>query len=343
MGSAMCFPVEAMVFYTLILSAMHQLDGIRPSYKSISKYSTLIDIYGDDLIVPIEYTDVVVRYLESYALKVNINKSFRNSLFRESCGADYYDGVDVKPVYARQLAPDAARDWLPEHVMAWTATANQLYMTGQWHVAQVVRDMVSSVVGRPIPRCRVNGDGVFFFSYLFTTGLRYNTQLHGWQQKRTIYTPLKRKDIIDGDPIACFNRVFASLAKRDDWNSSNGIDHANGALSAHEAWKIRDASSSIRLHSEAEHDGSPTGTEPGSVELLQIRGRPGQEDSEGYRDISDVSLRLDRGSLQYRNEPSSAKAGTLTHLTASFEVDFVSSTYRGRYKPKYRWIAVSQP
>lgn len=30
MGSAMCFPVEAMVFYTLIQSAMHILDGGRP-------------------------------------------------------------------------------------------------------------------------------------------------------------------------------------------------------------------------------------------------------------------------------------------------------------------------
>jgi len=76
MGSALCFPVEAMVFYTLVQSAMHQLDGRRPSTSSIKHYSAMIDIYGDDIIVPVEYTDFVVKYLESYALKVNVSKSF---------------------------------------------------------------------------------------------------------------------------------------------------------------------------------------------------------------------------------------------------------------------------
>jgi hypothetical protein len=46
MGSALCFPVEACVFYTLILAAMHALDGTRPSSRSIRRYGKQIDLWG---------------------------------------------------------------------------------------------------------------------------------------------------------------------------------------------------------------------------------------------------------------------------------------------------------
>nr|QDH90010.1 MAG: RNA-dependent RNA polymerase [Leviviridae sp.] len=206
MGSALCFPVEAMVFYTLVQSAMHQLDGRRPSSSSIKYYSTKIDIYGDDIIVPVEYADVVVNYLESYALKVNVNKSFKEGYFRESCGADFYKGIPVNPVYARMEPHDDSRRWEPDTVMSWMATADLFYMRGMWIVAETIRDMVTRVVRRTIPKARKLGSGLAFFSYLYDTDLRWNRNLHCWQQKRLHYDPVKRKDSIDGDELACLNK-----------------------------------------------------------------------------------------------------------------------------------------
>jgi len=214
MGSAMCFPVEAMVFYTLIQSAMHQLDGRRPSSRSVRAYSKQIDIYGDDIIVPVDYTDVVVNYLESYGLKVNVNKSFRNSHFRESCGADYFNGEDVKPVYAREWPHDDSRQWDASSILSWNATADQFYLTGQWKTAQVIRDMLRRVVKRNIPRSRFLTGGLAHFSYLFTTDLRYDRNLHGWKQKRLVYQPCKNKDDINEDAIACLNKWGLSVAKQ---------------------------------------------------------------------------------------------------------------------------------
>jgi hypothetical protein len=206
MGSALCFPVEAMVFYTLVQCAMHQLDGRRPSSSSIKHYSRLIDIYGDDIIIPVEYTDVVVRYLESYALKVNISKSFSKGNFRESCGADYFKGYPVNPVYARRMPHDDARLWGPETVMSWAATADLFYMRGMWIVAQTIQDLVNRVVRRTIPKARKPGSGLAFFSYIYDTDLYWNKDLHCWQQKRLHYHPVKRKDSIDGDELACLNK-----------------------------------------------------------------------------------------------------------------------------------------
>jgi hypothetical protein len=226
MGSALCFPVESMVFYTLIQSAMHQLDGTRPSSRSIRHYGKLIDIYGDDIIIPVEYTDFVIRYLESYALKVNVDKSFSKSNFRESCGADFFNGYPVNPVYARQEPHDADNSWGPEHVMAWNATADLFYLTGKWHVAQVIRDLLRRVVRSTIPRARSMGSGLAHLSLLFTTHLRYNKDTCGFKQKRLHYQPVKRKDDIDGNEIACLNMwgIKSYLRSRGEREFANDQD-----------------------------------------------------------------------------------------------------------------------
>jgi hypothetical protein len=206
MGSAMCFPVEAMVFYTLVLRALHVQDGVRPSSKTIAAYSRMVSIYGDDLIVPVEYADAVVRSLECYLLKVNVGKSFKKGNFRESCGGDFWNGVAVNPVYARTVPLDNVRHWSAGDVMSWNATADLFYQRGLWHIAQVIRDLLAQVVRTPIPRAREPGTGLAHLSWLFTTDLRFDADSCGFRQRRLVFTPLKQKDEIDGNELACLNK-----------------------------------------------------------------------------------------------------------------------------------------
>jgi hypothetical protein len=55
-------------------------------------------VFGDDIIVPSECAEFVIDDLESFGLLVNRTKSFWRGAFRESCGVDAYNGVDVTPV-----------------------------------------------------------------------------------------------------------------------------------------------------------------------------------------------------------------------------------------------------
>lgn len=55
-------------------------------------------VYGDDVIVPKDYALHVQPALEAVGLLVNVNKSFYKGPFRESCGGDYINGVEVSPV-----------------------------------------------------------------------------------------------------------------------------------------------------------------------------------------------------------------------------------------------------
>lgn len=354
MGSALCFPVEAMVFYTLIQCAMHQLDGRRPSTSSIKYYSTKIDVYGDDIIVPVEYTDVVVNYLESYALKVNVSKSFKEGFFRESCGADYYKGIPVNPVYARTVPHDGSRDWGPENVMSWMATADLFYMRGQWLVAQTIRDLVSRVVRRTIPKTRKLGSGLAFFSYLFTTDLYWNRDLQCWMQKRLHYDPIKRKDSIDGDELACLNKWGQSTT---DVIRYGRCDRANSGSYGRYHLSSRESgtSSDQRRSSQRRVREGTRGTDPW-VRDCGLRGvqvtLPDAADS--MSDVPAVAdIRSADSSVTGAARPEfdfsadyclteEVQADPLAYLDGRSDgLDFLTSTKRGSFKSKCRWVTLA--
>lgn len=90
MGSALCFPVEALVFWAICKAALDvaMLPGDRSVY-----------VYGDDLLVPNDGYEIVSRALSEVGFKVNLKKSYTTGHFRESCGVDAYRGVRVDPTF----------------------------------------------------------------------------------------------------------------------------------------------------------------------------------------------------------------------------------------------------
>jgi hypothetical protein len=94
MGSSCCFPVEALVFWACAQAALRISSGDRQPRT--------VYVYGDDIIIPSTYAEVVIQGLELVGLKVNKDKCFVDGPFRESCGGDYYLGVDVTPIRLRK-------------------------------------------------------------------------------------------------------------------------------------------------------------------------------------------------------------------------------------------------
>jgi hypothetical protein len=93
MGSACCFPVEALVFF-----ACAWLTQRRLGVKSPEVY-----VYGDDIIVPVSFSDQTMEALEAVGLKINRDKSFCSGPFRESCGGEYHLGKDVTPIKIKEI------------------------------------------------------------------------------------------------------------------------------------------------------------------------------------------------------------------------------------------------
>jgi hypothetical protein len=96
MGNAYTFELETAIFYSLCYGV----------YKSRGLDHKNLLTYGDDIIVDTEVFDSVVEVLEYCGFSLNRDKSFSSGPFRESCGADFYMGFDIRPFYLREKLSD---------------------------------------------------------------------------------------------------------------------------------------------------------------------------------------------------------------------------------------------
>jgi hypothetical protein len=89
MGNATTFPVQSLVFWSICVAALQRHGFHQPG---------AVFVFGDDIVIPSECAELVINELESFGLLVNRTKSFWRGAFRESCGVDAFNGVNVTPV-----------------------------------------------------------------------------------------------------------------------------------------------------------------------------------------------------------------------------------------------------
>lgn len=93
MGNGFTFELETLIFWALATSVCDFL-GVD---------STDVSVYGDDIIVPTETVSSLLETLEFLGFRMNQEKSFWSGKFRESCGKDYYFGIDVRPYFQKSV------------------------------------------------------------------------------------------------------------------------------------------------------------------------------------------------------------------------------------------------
>ena len=128
MGSALTFPMEAMVFCTVAFLGIESCLGSKLTEKGIKSLIGQVRVYGDDIVVPAQYAVSVSSALEAFGFKVNSRKSFWTGKFRESCGKDYYAGQDVTTVKVRRVTPTTLND--VEEIVSMVSLRNQLHHRG---------------------------------------------------------------------------------------------------------------------------------------------------------------------------------------------------------------------
>jgi len=197
MGSALCFPVEAMVFTTIAFLGIQEAHRRRLTRYDIKSYSGRVRVYGDDIIVPVETLQSVIAFLEAFGLKVNGDKTFGSGRFRESCGRDYYDGVDVTPVRVRQVLP-SSRSAVRE-VISVVSLRNRLYERGLWQTAAWLDPRISRLLRGKYPRVAASSPVLGRLSFLGYYTEKSHVSLHSPRVEGYVITAPSPRSLVSGE------------------------------------------------------------------------------------------------------------------------------------------------
>jgi hypothetical protein len=147
MGSALCFPVEAIVFTTVVFLGIQRALNRPLTRRDIKSLVGQVRVFGDDIVVPTHTVHSVVSSLETFGFKVNAGKSFWSGKFRESCGKEYYDGHDVSISRVRRVLPTQRKH--AQEIISAVSLRNQFYYAGLWGVAKGLDDIIGGLINFP--------------------------------------------------------------------------------------------------------------------------------------------------------------------------------------------------
>ena len=205
MGSALCFPVEAMVFLTIVFVGIERSIGTPFSNSAhFERFIGSVRVYGDDIIVPVDHVHSVIDALEAFGSLVGVNKSFWIGRFRESCGKEYFDGQDVSIVKVRRLfpttrkrAPAVIKGEEAERFSSLVSLRNQLYLTGQWKATRWLDAMLRKSL-KWFPNVTVDSAVLGRVSFLGYQTDRICENLHAPMVKGYVDNSRLPSDVLDG-------------------------------------------------------------------------------------------------------------------------------------------------
>lgn len=117
MGNGFTFELETLLFYALT--------------KALDEDGCVVT-YGDDIIYESRLSEDLKLMLTFCGFELNSKKSFHNGPFRESCGADYWQGEDVRPLFCGDAAT-------PTEWFSFINTLSRVDEVHHWGLAPLVR------------------------------------------------------------------------------------------------------------------------------------------------------------------------------------------------------------
>nr|URG15703.1 MAG: RNA dependent RNA polymerase [Leviviridae sp.] len=172
MGNGYTFELETLIF-SAILSVLLEEEG------ASGQLGVGLFVFGDDIILPTVHARSAIAALRYFGFKVNTEKTFLDdTLFRESCGADFFIGVDVRPVYLK----DAVYE--PVELIPWINSVRRLYQklegfgqtfgyTGWHHLLDCLPSNLKACRGPDTLGDVVIHDHVDRWRYKWKHGIRY--------------------------------------------------------------------------------------------------------------------------------------------------------------------------
>jgi hypothetical protein len=178
MGNGTTFPVQSMVYAIVAIACAIFDQNRKVTYRAIMEEARSIRVYGDDMIVPSSAVPSLVIALDYLGLKVNRVKTHTIGHFRESCGMDAFMGVDVTPLYLRDLSLGSTAD----SIVSWVDVTKNAARKGFPLLAEAMERQIPAELRSLLPRTTEDLGCLTLWSYF--PGVvgggkrRYNRRLH---------------------------------------------------------------------------------------------------------------------------------------------------------------------
>lgn len=95
MGNGYTFEIESLIFYALSRAVM-ETNGFK------GRTHNHLSVFGDDVVCRKSFSSDILHVFRYFGFKINLDKSFIEGPFKESCGKDFLNGVDVRPFFLRR-------------------------------------------------------------------------------------------------------------------------------------------------------------------------------------------------------------------------------------------------
>ncbi len=157
MGSAVCFPVETLVFWAITMASLML---VRPRYEkrvhlrsdesrfprcssTLSELASEICVFGDDIIAPEECISTLMSTLSLVGCHVNTSKTCYMTPFRESCGSEWYKDTDVTITRNRRYTYDARKNIGDYPVLL--GLQRKFFLRGLYNTAELLRNWAREI------------------------------------------------------------------------------------------------------------------------------------------------------------------------------------------------------
>jgi hypothetical protein len=224
MGNGYTFALESLIFGALVYGAIKAMQGT-VNMEDIA-------IFGDDIIVPKSTVSTVISVLKKAGFQLNIDKSFLKGPCRESCGADWFKGRPMRPVFLRKQ---------PEHVKELFNDYNRLkrILDLRFGISNsCVKDLIMKWIPTKFQTLKGPLSDEEFDTYIHTSKTGGHLYRHGcWKFRRLV----RRPRLLYGKAIGDFHfrKLMSNLNPNPEpnlWQKDKDIGGSTFEVPNRKAW-----------------------------------------------------------------------------------------------------------
>lgn len=231
-GDGFTFALQTLMFAS-ITEAVYESMGLPTDCHTYPHFS----VFGDDIICTKHAFYKLSRTLEFCGFTVNADKSFNSGSFRESCGADFFKGHNIRSVYIKRIRHERHKYSVFNRLLIWSIRCGV-------DLTALLRYIKGLVDFRPVPLDETDEAGLRLpLEFSDVTANKFGVYKYkAWSPEQKFVNIRRRFDSINDDGMLLAS-IHGSLVSRVSRRSKRTAEFPLGRIeSVHDGYLERQQS-----------------------------------------------------------------------------------------------------